>query len=61
MTQIQVGFHAVYGHVTFTVLVGIQCAGVDIYVWVKFLYGYFITTSLKQLADTCGYYTLAKR
>ena len=41
MTEVQIGFGAVFGNVNFAVLIRAHCAGVYINVGVEFLSGYF--------------------
>ena len=54
MPQVKVGFHTIYCHIAFAVLIGIQCSRVDIDVGVEFLNGDFIAPGLKQFSDTGG-------
>ena len=37
MTEVEVGFVAIFGYVNFAVLKGRHCAGVDVYIRVKLL------------------------
>ena len=46
MSQVEVGFHTVGCHVALAVLVGIQCAWVDVDVGIELLDGYFVATCL---------------
>ena len=43
MTEVQIGFGAVFGYVYFAVLIRAHGAGIDINVRVEFLSGYFET------------------
>ncbi len=48
MSEIQIGFVSVGGHIAFPVLVGIESAGIYVDVGIEFLDGYAITAGLKQ-------------
>ena len=47
VSEVEVGLHSVNGHVTFAVLVWVQCARVDIYVRVKLLDGDVVASCLQ--------------
>ena len=51
VSEVQVGLHAVYGHVALTVLIGIERAGIDVNVRVKLLDGDVVTSCLQELTD----------
>ena len=51
MTEIEVGFCAVVGHVDLTVLVGRHRAGVDVEIGVKFLDGDGEASRLEQSTE----------
>ena len=51
VSQIEVGFVSVYGHIAFSVFIRIQCPRVDVDVRVKLLDGNLITSCLQQLTD----------
>jgi len=61
MTQIQIGFGAVIGHIALTVLVGIKRARINIDVRVKLLDCNSETSGLQQLGQLLINNTLSER
>ena len=61
VTQIQVGLKAILSHITFSVLIWIQGTGINVYIWVKLLYGNSIAARLQQFCQRSGNDTLAQR
>ena len=49
--QVEVGLHAVGSDVAFAVLVGVECAGVDVDVGVELLDGNLVAPCLEQFAE----------
>ena len=49
--QVEVGLHAVGSNVAFAVLVGVECAGVDVDVGVELLDGNLVAPCLEQFAE----------
>ena len=49
VSQVKIGFMAVYGHIAFSVLVRIQSSGVNVDVRIKFLDCYAVASCLQQL------------
>ena len=54
VSQVEIGFHSVYGDITFTVFVGIECSGVDVDIGIELLNGDIVTPCLQELADGRG-------
>ena len=61
MPQVEVGFHSVGSDVAFAVLVGVECARVDVDVGVELLDGNPIASCLKQFAERSRDDALAQR
>ena len=51
VSQVKIGFMAVYGHIAFSMLIRIQCSRVDVDIRVKLLDGYIVTSCLQQFTD----------
>ena len=51
VAEVEVGFMAVDGHIAFAVFVWVECAGVDIYVWVKLLYCHSVSAGDEQICE----------
>jgi len=51
MTQIEVGFSTIFGNITLTMLIGVECSRIDIDVWIEFLDGYCKPTCQKKLGQ----------
>ena len=51
MSQVQVRFMSVYGYITFTVLIRVQCTRIDINVGVKLLDSNLVTSRLKEFTQ----------
>ena len=51
MSQVQIGLHAILRYVAFTVLVGVQGAGIDVDVGIELLDGDLEASGLQKLAD----------
>ena len=54
VAQVEVGFGAVVGHIAFAVLIGVERAGVDIYIRVKFLNRDAEPSGLQKLGQRGG-------
>ena len=50
VAEVKVGFHAVYGHIALSVLIGVERARVYVYVRVELLDGDVVASCLEQLA-----------
>ena len=61
MTEVEVGLGTILGNIALAMLVGVERAGVDIDIRVKFLVGDRIATSLEQTCQRGGNNALAKR
>ncbi len=48
MSKVKIGLRTVFGNVTFSVFVGIQCTRINVDVWIKLLDGSAIATGLKK-------------
>ena len=46
VTEVEVGLHSIYGHVAFSVLVGVERTGVDVDIGVKLLDGDVVSPCL---------------
>ena len=60
MSQIEVCLGPVNSNVTLSVFERIECAGVNINIWIEFLNSNSITTCLKQLTQRCRNYTFTQ-
>ena len=60
VTKVEIGLHAIYRHITLTVLVGVQCARVDVDIGVEFLNSDLIAACLQQFTDAGGDDSLTK-
>ena len=51
VSQVEIGLHAIGGDIAFAVLVGVECAGVDVDVGVELLDGNLVAPCLEQFAE----------
>ena len=51
MTEVEIGFRAVIGHIDFAVLIGRHRAGVDVEVRVEFLHGDPVSSAFEEHGD----------
>ena len=61
VAEVEVGLVAVFGNIAFTVLVGVECARVDIDVGVEFLDCYPESTGFQKTCKRRRYYAFAQR
>jgi|GEM_PF-3859501 len=54
VAQVKVCFGSVFGHVAFSVLIGIERSGIYVYVGVKFLDSDAQASCLKEFCERCG-------
>ena len=55
VSEIQIGLVPIHRHVTFTMFIWVQCSGIDIDVWIKFLVSHPEAACLKQFAQRSSY------
>ena len=51
VSQVQIGLHPIDGDIALAVFVGIECARVDVDVWVELLDGDVVASGLQELTD----------
>ena len=51
VSEVEVGFVSVNSHIALAMLIGIECAGIDVDVRVELLDSYIVATGLQQLTD----------
>ena len=51
MTEVKIRFHSIYRHIALTMLVWIECARIDVDVWVKLLNCNVVAPGLQKLSD----------
>ena len=58
MAEVKVCFRAVFGYIAFAVLIGIQCPGVDVDIWIEFLDGDAKPAGLQEFGQGCRHNAL---
>ena len=51
MSEVKIRFHSIYRHIALTMLVWIECARIDVDVWVKLLNCNVVASCLKKFTD----------
>ena len=60
MSEVKVCFSPVVGYENFSVLIWTHSARINVYIWIKFLYGNLIASGFEQSSKRSGGYTLTK-
>ena len=60
MPKVKIGFCTIFGYITFAMFIRIQCARINIYIRVKFLYGNPKPLACKSFASEAAIIPLPK-